>query len=340
MKLLYIGSRLSKHGYNPTGIEFIGGLLEEFATVYYASDRLNTLLRLLDMLSSIFIYARRVDFILIDTYSTTGFIYARFSGLLARFLRIPYIPILHGGNLPALLSKEKKSTFSFFREAHTIVSPSDYLLSAFKKRGINVELIPNPIPIEDYSFKKRDSFAFRLLFVRSFAEIYNPQMAIEVVRLLVSRGFNVNLVMVGPDKDGSLERCSHLASQLGLSDRIEFTGGLSKHEWWSLSESCDIFINTTNIDNLPVSVIEAMALGLVVVSTDVGGMPYLIRDRKNGFLVPPNDAESMARAVEYAVKNQEIVKRVVVQARNDAEKYDQHNVVRLWKEVLGFKSVG
>ena len=78
-------------------------------------------------------------------------------------------------------------------------------------------------------------------------------------------------------KDGSMEACKEYAAEEKLP--VKFTGKLEKNEWIKISADAGIFINTSNIDNTPVSLMEAMALGLPVVSTNVGGIPYLIEDR-------------------------------------------------------------
>ena len=67
--------------------------------------------------------------------------------------------------------------------------------------------------------------------------------------------------MVGPNKDGTLNDVQQLIDRYELHDSVEITGVLSKSEWHKKSEEFDIFINTTNVDNTPISVIEAMALG-------------------------------------------------------------------------------
>ena len=103
--------------------------------------------------------------------------------------------------------------------------------------------------------------------------------------------------MVGPDKDGSLSVVKQKATDLDVLDSIYFTGRLSKKEW--ISKSCDFsfFINTTNADNTPVSVMEAMALGFPVITTNVGGIPYLFINGVEGIQVPANDANAMADAI-------------------------------------------
>ena len=140
-----------------------------------------------------------------------------------------------------------------------------------------------------------------MLWVRSFSEIYNPLLALQIVELLKNEGLDVELCMVGPEKDGSLQRCKSVAQELNLP--VTFTGMLSKEEWIDLSKDYDIFINTTNFDNMPVSVMEAMALGLPVVSTNVGGLPYLIEDGVDGMLFPPNNAELFVGAIKNFVQS-------------------------------------
>ena len=184
--VLYIGNKLSKHGYNKTTIETLGGSFEEEGfVVYYSSSNKNQQLRLLDMILSTIKYARIVDYIIIDTYSTSSFWYAFFCSQIARIFNVKYISILHGGDLPKRLNKNPKLSRMLFKNAFQNVAPSKYLLSEFNKKGFqNVIYIPNSIEIKDYSFKERKVFEPKLLWVRAFSTIYNP---------------NATLTMVGPD---------------------------------------------------------------------------------------------------------------------------------------------
>jgi glycosyltransferase involved in cell wall biosynthesis len=333
-RIVYIGNKLKGKGSNVTTIETLGIQLTTLGyTVYTFSSVRNKLLRLLDMLGGVITKGRKADVVLIDTYSTQNFYYAVAVANLCRLLRIPYVPILHGGNLPERLQKNKYVSYKLFHGAKTNVAPSRYLMEIFSSEGYkNLTYIPNTIEIQDYPFLLRNEIAPKLLWVRSFAEIYNPMLALNVLKKLRESYPQASLCMVGPDKDGSLEKCKEYARQHELP--ITFTGRLSKQEWRQKSIDYDIFINTTNFDNTPVSVIEAMALGLPIVSTRVGGIPYLIEDHIDGLLVPPNNSESFVDAIGKLCTVAELGSTLSTQARKKAEAFDWQKVKVHWLTLL------
>lgn len=334
MKLLYIGNKLSKHGNTPTAVETLGSLLSEEFDIITVSDKKNKLVRLADMLFSVFRYRKDIDFVLIDTYSTSNFYFALFCASLARWFNLKYIPILHGGNLPNRLQTNPRLVNLIFQNAYINVAPSEYLLEVFHNNGFNVVHIPNNIEIENYKFKRRQKLSVKLLYVRAFSFIYNPKMALMVLENLLNRFPDASLCMVGPDRDGTLHEIKELCHEMELDGKVIFTGKLTKKEWWTLSEEYDIFINTTNFDNTPVSVMEAMALGLPVVTTNVGGIPYLIEDGVDGLLVDANDTERMSEKIEQLVLKQEEAFKIAKNARKKVESFDWKNVKRKWFDLL------
>lgn len=332
--ILYIGNKLADKGATVTSIETLGVFLQsEGYDVYMASSVRNKFLRLLDMLYSVFKYSGKVSLVLIDTYSTQNFYFAVIVAKLCRLLRMPYAPILRGGNLPARLANDHRLSASLFEGAKIIIAPSLYLMKAFKRAGyVNLHYIPNTIEIENYPFLIRNKLQPKLLWVRSFANIYNPELAIEIIKELHLQGINATLTMVGPEKDGSLERCKSLVAALKLP--VTFTGKLDKDKWITLSKNYDIFINTTNFDNTPVSVMEAMALGLPVVSTNVGGIPYLIENSKTGLLVRPNNAILFTDAICSLLKNSILASSISGSARSKVQSFDWQKVKSLWFALL------
>ena len=334
MKLLYLGNRLSKHGFNKTTIETLGLHLEqEGFGVYYASNKKSFPLRMLDMMWSVVLYRKQVSYILIDTYSTKAFWYAFVCSQLARVLNIKYIPILHGGNLPNRLKNNPKLCQMVFANAHKNVAPSGYLKQAFENAGFtNVIHIPNSIEIDKYEFKLRTELTPNLLWVRAFASIYNPKMAVKVLQQLQEQYPSATLTMVGPDKDGSLQTTKDFAKSLGIT--VNFSGQLTKEEWWELASKHDIFINTTHFDNTPVSVMEAMALGLPVISTNVGGIPFLLTNEQNALLVPDNDITAMTNAVLDLLENKPKNNLLITNARTFIEQMDWKLVKQSWVSIL------
>jgi len=314
-KLLYIGNKLSKHGNTTTVIETLGlSLTQEGYQVVYASDKKNQIVRLLDMILVTFLNLSKVDYVIIDTYSTFSFNYALIISQICRLFHKKYIPILHGGNLPNRLVNSKFLSQLVFKNAHVNVAPSSYLMSAYADKGYdNVVFIPNTIEIDKYQFLERTYSEPKLLWVRSLAQLYNPKMAIEVASKLQSVFPNVQLCMVGPDKENLLQEYQQFAQSLEIN--VVFTGKLSKEDWVELSKKFNVFINTTHFDNTPVSVIEAMALGLPIVSTNVGGIPFLIENNHEALLVSDNNSEEMYCAVKELIENSDLRNSLVINAR-------------------------
>lgn len=335
--LLYVGNHLRNSQSNPSYSAVLGPLLEGSGyTMRYTSSKTNKTLRLCEMLWTTFKTRKTTDLVLIDTYSTQNYYYAVLVSRLCRRLKMPYIPILHGGNLPHRLKNSPKLSQKLFGNAQVNVSPSLYLKDTFAQFGYdNVVYIPNAISIENYPFSKKTFDSPQMLWVRSFSEIYNPQLAVKGLYELRQRGYDASLCMVGPDTDDSLAEVKALAERLNLS--VTFTGKLTKEAWIELARNYNVFINTTNFDNMPVSVIEAMALGLPVVSTNVGGMPYLIENGMDGVLVAPNDTMALADAICSLFENVVRTDIMVEKAREKVEGFDWEQMKGMWDEVLGFE---
>lgn len=331
--VLYVGNALSQQGKNVTSVEILGTRLRQFCKVKTASSKQNKLLRILDMVLLVLKNGRSTDYVLIDTYSTINFYYALIISQISRVLKIKYIPILHGGNLEQRLKHNPNMSRLIFGNAYRLVSPSNFLKERFKSYGYeNVEYIQNTIEIEDFVFYRRDISVIKLFWLRSFTSIYNPTSAVLILEELIKRGYNAELVMVGPEIDGSMKVAKQLAIDKNLN--VKFTGKLSKNEWIKLSENYNIFINTTNFDNMPVSVIEAMALGLPIVSTNVGGLPFLISHNEDGLLVPPNDVNAMVDAIIELKEDISLKDKLVVNARKKIEKFDWDEVRVKWERLL------
>jgi glycosyltransferase involved in cell wall biosynthesis len=219
-----------------------------------------------------------------------------------------------------------------FKNAHINVAPSGYLLEVFTTAGYRVTRIPNPFDAAEFPFTERKTIHPRLLWVRSFTSIYNPEMALRVASNLKNDFPDLALCMVGPDKNGLLERMKSEAENLKIN--AIFTGRLSKPEWALRSKNYDIFINTAHIDNMPFSIIEAASLGMVIVSTNVGGIPHLLEDRKTALLVNDNDDAAMADAVREILSDNPLAQQLLDNARRLVGQSEWNSVKAKWLEIL------
>jgi glycosyltransferase involved in cell wall biosynthesis len=335
LNILYVGNNLASKTKYKISMEILSELLvQENYSVQLTSNKQHKLIRIFDMCLKIIGQRKTTHFVLIDTFSTTNFYFAFIVSQLSRIFELKYIPILRGGDLPSRLAKSQKMCKMIFKNSYKNIAPSNYLKKEFEKKGFKVDYIPNVIPIQKYNFKIRNKIQPNLLYVRAFAKFYNPIMAVQVLFELKKVYKNAKLCMIGPDKDGTLKEVELMIIKLNLKESVEITGVLSKEAWHKKSEEYDVFINTTNVDNTPISVIEAMALGLPVISTNVGGIPYLLENNVDGILVAPNSIKEMVKGITKLIVEESFANKIAIEARAKAEKFDWEIVKEKWLSFL------
>lgn len=321
-------------------------MAEEFAihlndagySLVITSSKQFRLLRLLDMLFTVFLRGTTYQIAYVEVYSGAAFLWAEMVCKLLDFLQKPYILTLHGGNLPAFAHSWSGRVKRLLTRASAVTAPSRYLQKEMCVYREDIILIPNPLDIKNYPFRLRTKSSPRLVWLRSFHKIYHPKMAPLVVADLYTSFPNITLIMIGPDKgDGSLQETQGVIERFDLHKSINIVPGIPKNKVPKYLGCADIFINTTNIDNTPVSILEAMACGLCVVSTNVGGIPYLLSDRQDALIVPPDDPEAMAAAVQKILTESGLAEYLSKHARRKAEQFDWSVILPRWEKL--FKEV-
>ena len=333
--IILIGNLLSRHGLNPTAIEDLIETLSSKYEIKFASNKINPLLRLLDMISLVIINRNKCNVLILDVFSTKAILFSISVILVAKIYKIPYIPVLRGGYLPERYRKNPRIFNFLLTDARTIISPSEYLQKSFQNNSFPITVIPNYIDLEKYSFKTRKKIKPHLLWVRSIHNIYNPLMAVHVLYGIKKKYPDARLCMVGPVKDNRVrEQLKILISRLDLQNHVLFSGQLSKIEWTALSKDYDIFINTTDYDNNPVTLLESMALGLPIVSTNVGGVPYLIDDNVTGLLVEAKKSEQMVEKINELISGKINGYQIAKNAREAVSHYDKNEVIKQWCQTI------
>jgi len=335
-RILMIGNYLSSPRHNRNVWQALAERLTMVGwDVITTSSKESQFLRLLDMLADIIFRRKDYDLAQIDVFSGKAFIFAECCAGLLHLYHKPIILTLHGGGLPAFAEQFPKRVSRLFSLAAEVITPSPFLQQSLSFFCNSIRVIPNGIDLSQIPFKQRDIFSPKLIWVRAFHETYNPELAIRVLSGL-SAGFpDARLIMAGPDKgDGSLQAVHSLAAQLGVQKKLQILPAVPYEEVPSLLEQGDIFINTTNYDTAPRSLLEAMANGACVVSTNVGGVPWMVTDRYDSMLVPPDDEVAMVDAIKELLWNQELAAQVSLNARRTAELHDWSMVLPEWEMVF------
>jgi len=291
--------------------------------------------RLLDTVVSAWRRRRDYSVGLVDVFSGRAFILAEAACWTLRRAKKPYILAVHGGALPAFARRWPRRVRRLVESAAVVVTPSRYLASELGPFRAPIHIVPNPISLERYPYRVRTAPRPCLIWLRSFHRVYDPVLACHVLARLSRDYPEARLVMIGPDKgDGTLKRVHGAIEALGLGGRVELPGPIAKSDVPRWLSGSDIFLNTTFIDNAPVSVLEAQACGLGVVSTNAGGLPHMLADGQDALLVPDRDPDALAAAVRRILTEPGLGERLSNGGRTRAANHDWELVLPMWRRLF------
>ena len=303
--------------------------------VYTTSEHPGRVMRVVEMLQDVWRRRRQYAAAQVDVYSGPAFVWAEMTCWALRRLGKPYVLTLHGGALPDFARRWPGRVRRLLQSAAGVTAPSSYLQEQMRPYHSELLMLPNARDLRAYPFRLREEPQPRLVWLRRFHRVYNPSLAPKVLACLLPDAPGLHLTMVGPDSgDGSLEETRQEVAARGVADRLTLTGAVSKEEVPLWLERGDIFLNTTYQDNTPLSVLEAMACGLAIVSTNVGGLAYLLEHDRDALLVPPDDPQAMAAAVRRILTEPGLAERLSRNARRKAERFDWSVVLPQWESLL------
>jgi glycosyltransferase involved in cell wall biosynthesis len=290
-------------------------------------------IRLVEIVGTLVRSRRRIDTVLLQVYGGRSFVVEDIASALAQRLGHRIVMHLRGGAMPVFMARFPHWTQRVLSRADAIVSPSPFLTRAVAQHGWAASTIPNLIDVSAYSFRPRGPVSPRLFWMRSFHSIYNPVMALRVLQRVRAVLPEATLTMGGQDK-GLEPSLRQEAARMGVAGAVRFVGFLDRAGKMREGEAADIFINTNRIDNTPVAIIEACAMGLPVVATDVGGIRDLLTERVSGLLVPDDDVQAMAEAIVRLVRDPELAGRLSTNGRRLAEASSWEQVRVPWERLF------
>ena len=261
---------------------------------------------------------RRVDVVHAFSASYFSFLLAPLPAMLiARLFSRPVVIHYHSGEAPDHLRRSLIARAALKRTSANVV-PSSFLRHVFAQFSLAADVVPNIVDLTRYRFAPRRPLRPRLLSTRNFEELYNIACTLRAFARIQAQHPDASLTLVGSGSDET--RLRGLATQLGLHN-VTFAGRVSPSEMYRAYADADIYIQTPNIDNMPLSIVEAFASGLPVVATNAGGVPALLEDGVHGLLAPIGDHEAVARQVLRLLDDQALADRLTAAARKHCEAF-------------------
>lgn len=247
--------------------------------------------------------------------------------LFARQLNKPVVLHYHSGEADDHLARWGAAVHPWLKRVDAIVVPSEYLERVFARHGYRAHVIPNVVDLAGFPFRDRTSLQPRLITNRNLEPYYRVDVTLRAFAQLRARHPGATLTVAGSGSQAAALQA--LARDLNLDD-VRFIGAVAPADMPALMGREDIFVNASTLDNQPVSVLEAFALGLPVVSTGSGDIANMLGGGAFGSLVPPDDPRAVCDAIAGLLERPTDALARARRARTDVERYTWPAVGATW----------
>jgi len=296
------------------GIKFVRTIVTSIAYVASLLDRL-----------------RHYDVIHIFSASYFSFVLAPTPAILigklyGRKLLLNY----HSGEAEDHLKRWRRTAIPTIRLVDSIIVPSEYLVRVFASFGLDAHPIYNLIDTRQFRFRDRVPTRPVFLSNRNFETHYGVDKVLRAFAIIQKQRPDATLTIAG---DGSQRTLLHkLANELQLKN-TNFIGQVDPNSIADTYDDADVYLNASEIDNQPLSLLEAFSCGLPIVSTDAGGIPDIVSNGVTGILVSCGDVEQLAHEAIQLLGNPESTREMTERGRKECAKYSWEAVKDSWLSV-------
>ncbi|MEJ2345809.1 MAG: glycosyltransferase family 4 protein [Gammaproteobacteria bacterium] len=272
------------------------------------------LVRLFPYLTRLWATAGRVDvFHVMANSGWSWHLFAAPAVWIGWLRRIPVVINYRGGEAENFFARSFRWVAPTLHRAAAVVVPSAFLEKVFAQRGVSTRIVPNIVDLSRFFPRSTQRSAPladpKLVVARNLEAIYDVATALQVFHVVKARLPAATLTIAGSGPElGSLRT---LAKELGVEESVSFTGRLDNDAMADLYRASDVVLNTSLVDNMPISILEAMACGVPVVSTNVGGIPFLVTDGREAMLAPPGDVAALADATITVLTRDDLRRRLI-----------------------------
>ena len=291
------------------------GKLRKLQSIKYVRTVTTSILYCLNLLREV----RKYDVIHIFSASYLSFLIAPTPAILISKLYGKKIVLnYHSGEAEDHLRRWRRSTIPILNLTDAIAVPSEYLVRVFASFGLQATAIFNLIELDKFVFRERDQLRPIFLSNRNLEAHYGVDSVLRAFALVQQQIPEAVLTVVGDGRQRpALE---NLATELNLK-QTSFTGRVEHEEIHRHYANSDVFLNASRIDNQPLSILEAFACGLPVVTTNAGGIPDIVTDEETGFVVDVDDHQALAQRAMKLLSNRNTAATMAAKAREECRKY-------------------
>ena len=247
--------------------------------------------------------------------------------LISNWFRKKTVLNYHSGEAEDHLRTWPRTAIPILKMANELVVPSQYLVEVFRKFGLHATAVANVIDSESFKFRERRPLLPRFMTNRNLYPLYNVACVLRAFGTIQQKFPDATLTVAGDGSQRGFLR--GLAEQLELQN-VEFLGHVAPEKMSELYDEAHIFLNGSNIDNLPGSILDSFAAGVPVVSTGAGGITHIVTHEKTGLLVPRNDSEAMAASAVRLLESEEFASSIALNAREQVAAYSWPAVREKW----------
>ena len=292
---------------------------------------LRAVFRLVPYLAHLWRAAGRAD--VMHILANSGWAWHLFAApamIIARLRATSVIVNYRGGNADLFFTQAPKLVRRMVAKASMRVTPSVFLQRVFARHGMDAEVIPNIVDLSRFTPARPREFGDspHIVVTRNLEPIYDIPTAIRAFTVVKKAFARARMTVAGSGPE--LANLQALVLKLQLTDSVQFSGGIDNACIATLYASADCMINSSTVDNMPISILEAFASGVPVVSTCAGGIPDMVEHGISGLLVPIGDAEAMAREVLRILQNPGLAAGLRQVGLIEADKYAWTHVRAKW----------
>jgi len=231
----------------------------------------------------------------------------------------PVVVNYRGGAAQAFLDRQWIMVRPTLQRAACLIVPSRFLERVFEARKMRVQIVPNIVDLARFHPSDRVERGWHVVVARNLEDIYDIPTALRAFAVVHRRHPHARLTVVGSGP--ALIMLERLADELALRGAVTFTGRLDNARMADVYRSADLALNPSRVDNMPISLLEAMASGVPIVSTNAGGIPDMVDDGKTALLVPAGDWQAMAEAALRVLENAQLASSLRAAGIEAAQRY-------------------